>query len=257
MTTQPCYKFEAHLLKISESKDLQTALNEWFYSTNGERDRDSAVTCICQHKIWKGVYWFYNTKNGNVLQGGSECVKKFPGFQKKIMRGEPRVLAELFRRTKGDYRNIGDIFKYEKEAVQLWAAERRRDAQAFFHERRAEALQGLLAELREVHDLRDADKELLQGLINMVEGHIASIYKEEKERWERLAEIRAKKEEGQRVERAAIDAKREENARVERVARAKREEEERVERAARVQKDEQDWAKICQLSVRFRAKVKI
>jgi hypothetical protein len=62
------------VLKLSDSKGLDDALNEWEITNNIEND----TTCVCGKKHIVDTYELTNNNNGNILYPvGSSCIKKF------------------------------------------------------------------------------------------------------------------------------------------------------------------------------------
>ena len=54
---EPIYKFDIHLLKLSQSEDLEIAKTEWFVVHREEREKKTGL-CICQQKLKNIIYMY-------------------------------------------------------------------------------------------------------------------------------------------------------------------------------------------------------
>jgi hypothetical protein len=108
MTTK-IYKFNEHLLKLSNSNELEIAKTEWFEVLKETREESSGL-CICQHKI-KHIIYMYNKFTKYTISVGTSCCKK---FKLQINKLNNQILKNIIRKniTKGEYKIIDNILEY-------------------------------------------------------------------------------------------------------------------------------------------------
>ena len=106
------YNFKHNLIALSESKDIDTALNEWNMINKQPETRTHSV-CICQ-KVIKHVHYLYNVKTHKFAFVGTACVKKF-NHEFKTVKSKTfrKVIMNLF--GDGIYERIDDLDLYSEE----------------------------------------------------------------------------------------------------------------------------------------------
>jgi len=100
-------KFKQNLLKLSRSKDITKAKNEWLFLFQEEREDG---ICICGHKIKNNVY-MYNPKTNKTISVGVVCHKK---FELEYNGNAHRLIRDVFMNfvSRGEYEYIDDIELY-------------------------------------------------------------------------------------------------------------------------------------------------
>jgi len=103
------YKFDANLLKLSRSKDIEIAKKEWREIFREEREERNGL-CICQHTL-KNIIYMYNIFTKYTISVGTGCCKKFKlktvGIDNNILKN---VLSEMI--SAGEYKIIDDVLEY-------------------------------------------------------------------------------------------------------------------------------------------------
>ena len=75
--TEPSYKFQENLFKLSEEKtDLKKAIAEWQYVVMNVLKKGEHI-CICGNKSIIYFHLFFNTKSTKMIYTGETCAKKF------------------------------------------------------------------------------------------------------------------------------------------------------------------------------------
>jgi hypothetical protein len=110
------YRFEKHLVGMSESDDLREALAEWIFVNYRLGDKDTKVRCVCGRHVWKEINVYCNELNGNTIHAGSECDKRFKGIQRHG-RAKNELLKEFMAMEKGVYENIYDYMAYSRDVL--------------------------------------------------------------------------------------------------------------------------------------------
>ena len=107
------YKFDRHLLYLSESDDIEIAKTEWeFICKRTEQDGH----CICQHKI-KHVTYMYNEKTNYTITVGTDCAEKFNvDISKPVSEELQYILSDLI--NSGLYEIIDNIVEYSEDVEQ-------------------------------------------------------------------------------------------------------------------------------------------
>jgi len=97
----------ANLLPQSiEQTDLTTALREWVYEGNVEDLEAPVETCeLCEHPGIRYQFEIVNRHNGNTLQIGSECIKRF-SIEVLDARGGVLVGRAAHRKVDADRRTM-------------------------------------------------------------------------------------------------------------------------------------------------------
>ena len=108
------YNFEENLLALSESKNIDDAMNEWsVINKNYEVLSEGRVVCICNKTI-KHVHYACNLRTNKFAYLGTACVGK---FRTKIKHITNNTLRNVFMDMIGDglYQRIFDIQGYSDE----------------------------------------------------------------------------------------------------------------------------------------------
>ena len=103
------FKFETNLLKVSESKDFETAKKEWQFIFKETRNERNGL-CICQRCKLKHVNYMYNVKTQHTIIVGSTCHKRFQ--LANIEANE--ILSDIMKKhlKNGDYEIIENVVIY-------------------------------------------------------------------------------------------------------------------------------------------------
>jgi hypothetical protein len=109
------FKFDQHLLELSESTEIEPAKQEWVKICNHTRE-DNDQLCICQHYI-KHVTYLYNEKTHHVITVGTGCATKFKMREDKMKEDIfQQILKEVL--SKGDYGSIDNLVEYSQVVYQ-------------------------------------------------------------------------------------------------------------------------------------------
>jgi DNA polymerase elongation subunit (family B) len=77
------HKFDDNLLKVSQSKSMPEAKQEWIYLGN-EKCNSGDQTCLCTNHNIKTVYYFGNKFDNTIIRTGGSCkTKLLPGVNDK------------------------------------------------------------------------------------------------------------------------------------------------------------------------------
>lgn len=106
--SEPIYKFNIHLLKLSKSEDLKIAKTEWREIYREKREEKTGL-CICQHSL-KNIIYMYNIFTKHTISVGTSCCKKFKLQIIKINNILKNVISEML--IKGEYKIINNILEY-------------------------------------------------------------------------------------------------------------------------------------------------
>ena len=108
------YNFKTNLLKLSESNDIDTVLNEWrlirYNNKNQPEPIETKCQCICQ-KIISNVFTIYNIKTDKFAYIGTSCYRK---FCKNMNKTNSKVLNKVVYEyiSESGYRMISDLEEY-------------------------------------------------------------------------------------------------------------------------------------------------
>ena len=105
------YKFENNLLKLSKIQNINSALNEWVFVCNEQREIQN-ITCICQKKL-KKVFYMYNKSTMKTIVVGGSCVKKFGSKEIKkniYTKTASKIIKNI--NSNGEYDFINNIEEY-------------------------------------------------------------------------------------------------------------------------------------------------
>lgn len=94
---ETCMMFQRELIKHSNSKTYEDAVNEWELIKSYSLGEDESTNCICGHII-HNVYVIHNTFNNEELNIGMCCIKYFLWDQVKIQFNEQQELARWCNR---------------------------------------------------------------------------------------------------------------------------------------------------------------
>ena len=108
------HKFIINIKQLSESQDDNEVAKEWEYYKN-ETLATVSGKCICNHKV-KYVYYYVNILNGNIIQVGDICRKKYIELE-DIERYNMIYIKDTLIDIKdlGNYGNITDVLEYEND----------------------------------------------------------------------------------------------------------------------------------------------
>ncbi len=109
------YKFEANLLKLSESTDFTNAKKEWIRLPREEKGNKK---CLCQHRI-RNINYMFNTKTKRIIPIGKDCLKKF-NFNSNVLTNSISVAVLNKYITNLGYEEIDDVEEYSKEIEELY-----------------------------------------------------------------------------------------------------------------------------------------
>ena len=138
------YNFEENLLALSESDNIDDAMNEWcVINKNYEVLSDGRVVCICNKTI-KHVHYACNLRTNKFAYLGTSCVGK---FRTKIKHIDNNTLRNVFMDMIGDglYQRIFDIHGYSDEV-------KTRLTKHFETNKHYKSLDAYLKELKELID---------------------------------------------------------------------------------------------------------
>lgn len=89
------YKLTEEILKRSESENWDSAKTEWKFINVFESENDE--TCLCGHYPIKNICIIENIKNGQAVEIGNCCVKKFINVDvgDKVISSRKRVKKDI------------------------------------------------------------------------------------------------------------------------------------------------------------------
>ena len=107
--TEPTHKFDDNLLKLSKSKNLETAKKEWRAIYREQREENTGL-CICQHTL-KNIIYMYNISTKYTISVGTRCCKK---FKLQIIKLNNNILENVISKMliNGEYKIINNIIEY-------------------------------------------------------------------------------------------------------------------------------------------------
>jgi hypothetical protein len=107
--TEPTHKFDDNLLKLSKSKNLETAKKEWREIYREQREEKTGL-CICQHTL-KNIIYMYNISTKYTISVGTRCCKK---FKLQIIKLNNNILENVISKMliNGEYKIINNIIEY-------------------------------------------------------------------------------------------------------------------------------------------------
>jgi hypothetical protein len=108
------YKFDIHLLELSQNKDLETAKKEWevIYI---EKRADKTGLCICQHTI-KNINYVKHRFTKQIIHVGTTCCKK---LQIKLNPCNNNIYQTIMKMNmKGEYKVIDNLLEYVQNVQQ-------------------------------------------------------------------------------------------------------------------------------------------
>ena len=94
---QTCMMFQRELIKHSNSKTYEDAVNEWELIKSYSLGENESSNCICGHVI-HNVYVIHNTFNSEELNIGMCCIKYFLWDQLEIQFNEQQKIARWCNR---------------------------------------------------------------------------------------------------------------------------------------------------------------
>jgi hypothetical protein len=108
------HKFITNIKQLSESQDDNEVSKEWEYYKD-ETLATVSGKCICNHKV-KYVYYYVNILNGNIIQVGDVCRKKYIELE-DVERHSMIYIKDALMDIKdvGKYGNITDVLEYEND----------------------------------------------------------------------------------------------------------------------------------------------
>jgi hypothetical protein len=110
------YKLIKEILSRSESKDWDSAKLEWDFVSVFESEVEE--TCLCGHYPIKNICIIENLKNGNSVEIGNCCVKKFIDVDigDKVILSRRRIKDDI---TKG-LNEITLDYLYDNDIINDW-----------------------------------------------------------------------------------------------------------------------------------------
>ena len=239
--TELKYKFDENLLKVSKSKDLETAKKEWREICTEKRDKKTGL-CICQHTLMNIIY-IYNIYTKCTISIGTGCCKKFnlqrKGIDNNILKN---VLSKMI--TKGEYKIIDNILQYTKniqsELIAYITKEYQENATDLEY---LKSINDAIENLITAYDLKD-----LQAIYEKI---INTILKEEQINAEKKRAEREQKRKELVKKRMEEEQKRKEleQKRVEEEQKRKEEEKERIEELKEFKRREKEHTKECMCGI--------
>ena len=104
--------FYPNLIQASESKTCDEAIKEWKILVKIEFKKDNKQKCICGTKnIWRNVFICMNVKNGNLINVGSDCIKK---FEEKLKKTKNKLFNNFINDFNNEFEEIDDMDEYLK-----------------------------------------------------------------------------------------------------------------------------------------------
>jgi len=109
------YKLIEEILKVSKSKNWDTARLEWGLDSI-DYSEDEFETCSCGHYPIKELCFLVNKINGNKIMVGNCCVNKFITSSDKLFKIREKVVQDISKSFNADYIDM----MHNKKVITDW-----------------------------------------------------------------------------------------------------------------------------------------